>query len=68
MVLLKRVCASKEKYITHALVLRDWGIFYCKKRSKLEVKINIQNNQNFNAIFDEMCLSNDRDFFNTQYA
>ena len=64
MVLLKRVCTSEEN-ITHALVLRDWGIFYCKMRNKLEVKINIQNNQNFNAIFDEMCLSNDREFFNT---
>ena len=39
-----------------------------KIRSKSEVKINIQNNQKFNAIFDEMCLSNDREFSNTQYA
>lgn len=63
--LLKRVCTSEEN-ISHMPWSFGTGAFFIgKMRSKLEVKINIQNNQNFNVIFDEMCLSNDRDFFNT---
>ena len=63
--LLKRVCTSEENISHTPWSFWTGAFFIVKMRSKLEVKINIQNNQNFNAIFDEMRLSNDREFFNT---
>lgn len=66
MVFLKHFCTSEEWNISHSPWSFGIGAFFIEKmRSKSEVKINIQNNQKLKAIFDEMCLSNDRDFFNT---